>query len=101
MTDYISREVAVKIAEKYGLAEGSTLGHHSGIADCIALEISRVPAADVAPVRHGHWRRFADCGVTQCSVCDYSVEEYIEFRYCPNCGAKMDEEVNKTCSQET
>lgn len=93
MTDYISRETAVKIAKKYGLTVGSTIGRHSGIADCIAEEISHAPAADVAPVRHGYWRRFADCGVTQCSVCDYSVEEYIEFRYCPHCWTKMDGEV--------
>lgn len=55
MTDYISREMAIEIAEKYGLAAGPTLGHHSGITDCIASEISRVPASDVAPVVHGRW----------------------------------------------
>lgn len=46
----------------------------------------------VVRVRHGHWKRYEDCGVTRCSVCDYSVEEYIEFRYCPYCGSKMDED---------
>lgn len=49
----------------------------------------------VVRVRHGHWKRYEDCGVTRCSVCDYSVEEYIEFRYCPYCGSKMDESVDK------
>lgn len=48
--EYISRETAVKIAEKYGLANGSVLGRHTGLADCIASEISALPAADVAEV---------------------------------------------------
>ena len=47
---YISREAAVKIAEKYGLADGSVLGRHTGLADCIASEISDLPAADVVEV---------------------------------------------------
>ena len=48
--EYISREAAVKIAEKYGLANGSVLGRHTGLADCIASEISDLPAADVVEV---------------------------------------------------
>lgn len=50
--NYIKREDAVKIAEKYGLANGSVLGRHTGLADCIASEISGLPAADVAEVVH-------------------------------------------------
>ena len=61
MTDYIKRTDAVKIAEKYGLANGSVLGRHTGLADCIASEISGLPAADVAPVVRckdcQHWKR--------------------------------------------
>ena len=53
MTDYIKRTDAVKIAEKYGLANGSVLGRHTGLADCIARDISELPAADVAEVVHG------------------------------------------------
>lgn len=50
MTAYIKRTDAVKIAEKYGLANGSVLGRHTGLADCIASEISGLTAADVAEV---------------------------------------------------
>ena len=46
------------------------------------------------PVRHGEWRRYTECGVTRCSVCDWSIEECFSSNYCPNCGAKMDAEVN-------
>ena len=48
--EYIRREDAIKIAERYGLANGSVLGRHTGLADCIASEILSLPAADVAPV---------------------------------------------------
>ena len=41
------------------------------------------------PVRHGEWRRYTECGVTRCSVCDWSIEECFSSNYCPNCGAKM------------
>lgn len=51
MSDYISREAAVKIAQKYGLINGSVRGHHTGLADCIAIEIEGLPAADVEPVQ--------------------------------------------------
>ena len=50
MTEYIKRTDAVKIAEKYGISNGSVLGRHTGLADCIASEISGLPAADVAEV---------------------------------------------------
>lgn len=106
-SDYISREAAVKIAEKYGLANGSALGRHTGLADCIAIEIEGLPAADVEPVRRGNWNiRLADemtlC--LECSVCGRRVDnidlhylleagEYGEacrkYPYC-HCGAKMD-----------
>ncbi len=51
--EYIRRADAVKIAEKYGLANGSVLGRHTGLADCIASEISDLPAADVVEVVYG------------------------------------------------
>ena len=50
MAEYIEKAAAVKIAVRYGLACGSVLGRHSGLADCIAEEISQLPATDVAPV---------------------------------------------------
>ena len=94
MTDYIKRTDAVKIAEKYGLANGSVLGRHTGLADCIARDISELPAADVAPVRHGRWEWDTE-DIYRCSNCAEKshVKEVMghpEWDYCPNCGAKMD-----------
>ena len=96
--DYISRDAAVKIAEKYGLADGSVLGRHTGLADCIASEISGLPAADVAEVVHGRWYMLDNCANAglYCEACDRRVhhEEFaykkLKSKYCPHCGARMD-----------
>lgn len=104
MTDYIKRTDAVKIAEKYGLANGSALGQHTGLADCIASEILSLPAADVAPVLEGKWIvHYTTAGkpYTECASChtDFSFKTdkgtvaKLDMRgmlYCPHCGAKMD-----------
>ncbi len=94
--NYIKREDAVKIAEKYGLANGSVLGRHTGLADCIAREISDLPAADVAEVVHGRWIKddFLSDDVNnaeKCSQCGELIGWFGNLpNYCPNCGAKMD-----------
>ena len=36
------------------------------------------------------WIPHGDCGVTECSACKWSIEEYVEYNYCPSCGAKME-----------
>ena len=103
MTDYIRREDAVKIAEKYGLANGSVLGRHTGLAGCIASEISALPAADVAEVVHGQWEGEGDgyadgeivLDVWHCSQCGYCIDDGTDNpdclpKYCPGCGARMD-----------
>ena len=53
MSEYIEREAAEKVASKYGCTNGVVIGRHSGLADCIALEIAKLPAAEVVPVRMG------------------------------------------------
>ncbi len=94
MAEYIERESAEKIASQYGCTNGVTLGRHSGIADCIAYEISKIPAADVVPVRHGRWGEASDgdgivcpgCGTDFCTI----INETEKFDFCPKCGCKMD-----------
>ena len=54
--------------------------------------VNNVSAADVAPVVHGRW--VYGC---QCSVCGdrhgpYNSRHKPYYNFCPNCGAKMDEE---------
>ena len=57
------------------------------------IAIGKTQAADVAPVRHGKWLYgdYYDIGDV-CSECDWDSEmTHPSYRYCPNCGAKMDE----------
>lgn len=52
--------------------------------------IEGLPAADVAPVRHGRWTRI-DYHDARCSECGHKT--YYPDRislYCPECGARMD-----------
>ena len=89
--EYIEREALVERLKKEE-------------CDCEWLwTILDIPAADVAPVRHGRWKKgksyerptengfvhddryFCDCCGWGC-CCDTK----LDFRYCPNCGAKMD-----------
>ena len=60
--------------------------------------IDEIPAADVAPVRHGHWieqENWApDDYYYTCSACgeDYNtIDGTPDYNFCPHCGAKMDE----------
>lgn len=56
--------------------------------------ISIIPAADVAPVRHGRW--IEDHDYLKCLECgvmvkwDFTFFDIGDWNYCPNCGAKMD-----------
>ena len=91
MATYIPKETALKVVEKYGTTSGFALGRHTGLAICIASEIAEIPAADVAPVRHGRWLPFhstAAGDIQYCSACESGCTW--KPNYCPNCGAKMD-----------
>ena len=63
--------------------------------DNVFGEIKEIPAADVAPVVHGHWEQVDDTKC-RCSRCDIialiGLYPHGDKNYCPNCGAKMDEE---------
>lgn len=53
--------------------------------------ISIIPAAEVAPVRHGKWMPFhAEFAgdIQYCSVCEIGFSD--RTSYCPHCGAVMD-----------
>lgn len=53
-------------------------------------DIEKIPTADVAPVRHGHYREVGKRStIFVCSACD--IPYPYTTKYCPNCGAKMDE----------
>ena len=99
MAEYIPKEAALKVVEKYGTTNGFALGssfalgRHTGLAICIASEIAEIPAADVAPVVHGRWRYFHKQNIAVCTECSFERDLDTNFGRavnCPNCGAKMD-----------
>ena len=61
--------------------------------------IRSAPVADVEPVRHGKWLH-TDYALhwtakDECSECTYHAldrDDLSHYNYCPNCGARMDEE---------
>lgn len=65
------------------------------------VAIDNMPTVDAEPVRHGRWGKFEAFPLMPslngfpCSVCSLHVREKIGLYYCPNCGAKMDEEVQR------
>lgn len=84
--EYIDREALVERLKKEE-------------CDCEWLwTILDIPAADVLPVKHGHWIEEYDCGyiTPHCSECgetaltkEETSYDYVYSSYCPRCGAKM------------
>lgn len=66
--------------------------------------IAKQPTIDAEPVRHGKWDKGTDSHWHICEECGAEVDismgtgvwvegvELRELKYCPNCGARMDEE---------
>lgn len=77
MADYIDREAVLMKLMQDGCSAKNV---HA---------IMGIPAADVEPVRRGHWIEENGCQI--CSECGEE-HEWDEYRaaYCDVCGAKMD-----------
>ena len=95
MAEYIERESAIAWFMPYVHA-GESID-----ADVVISDIKGMKSADVAEVVHGEWLRSDDdwnsLTTIQCSLCseEWCFETYddvslLNYKYCPNCGAKMD-----------
>ena len=91
MAEYIEREEAMHIAFKSPF-----------FSDALMEEMKAIPAADVAPVRHGRWETI-DASTWRWSHDGAKPVHRVKYRhnecgrvvqrkepYCPNCGAIMD-----------
>lgn len=65
-------------------------------------DLKSIPSANVEPVRHGYWEfpifTNNDDGLdprVKCSECGSVEAAFARWKYCPNCGAKMDKEDNE------
>lgn len=79
--EYISRAEALEITTR-------TCGDYAAAF----AEIRKLPAADVAPVVHGWWKKVRKSRSTwECSVCGTKVGAFFAgcSQYCYCCGAQM------------
>lgn len=89
MADCISREAVM--ADLSAAAEKGGMGQI--IADTLMRYVKCQPAADVEPVRHGHWtvKKGSDgFPYFEHEECGKKYRLVGDLQYCPNCGAKMD-----------
>ena len=100
MAEYIEKKALMVALCKEIIGDGDYYNGKDDMQDQIRDMVSRFPAADVAPVRHGRWVLDEKRYVVYCSECSEPVSYYPNIRdvreenhYCPNCGAKMDLEV--------
>ncbi len=85
MCDFISRKDLLEIAEQQG---------HVTVNDILSSQ-----TIDTATVRHGRW----EDGCATCPICgedkftglDADIWADWKPKYCPNCGAKMDGELDE------
>ena len=91
MSEYIEREAALSLVQPDAPEDEKAVVTIATAKKLVRSIVRRTPAADVVPVVHGRWKCHGDCGVTECSACGWSIEEYVgDYAYCPNCGAKME-----------
>lgn len=52
--------------------------------------IEEAPTIDAVPVKHGMWIHNDEWWEFICTSCHRGIGNIKEYKYCPNCGARMD-----------
>lgn len=87
MAEYIEREDAIN-------AISIVHGELIEIGEVVDI-LDEIPAADVHPVKHGRWiLDNPQYLLSHCSECRCFNSIGYKWKYCPNCGARMDGEDN-------
>lgn len=84
MKEYIERAAVLKVLEEY----------YPGVDEQLHIvkDITSIPTADVAEVRHGRWI-FEPGKIPYCSECkEYSDDGDKGAAFCPWCGTRMNKE---------
>ena len=95
MAEYVTKEQVLDWFRPYGHMD-EPIPFETMVSD-----LRDMPAADVAPVRHGRWVSVPHKLARVCSVCNrdepykFADIDADVYDYCPNCGAKMDGELNE------
>ena len=90
MDEYIEREALMVALCKEIVGDGDYYNGKDDMQDQIRDMVSRFPAADVTPVRHGRWLPQVVLGqkAWDCSECKTLGSPH--WKWCPVCGCKMD-----------
>ena len=79
--------------------DGQQAGAWKVAHDCCISIVESVAAIKAEPVRHGRWKEWwpgislimtGEEMLYRCSACDAKYADIDGYKYCPNCGAKMD-----------
>ena len=90
MAEYIEKKALMVALCKEIIGDGDYYNGKDDMQDQIRDMVSRFPAEDVAPVRHGRWinHTMIDGHIhAECSECH---KVRIIDNFCPNCGCRMD-----------
>lgn len=96
MPRYIDAEVLKSRLEDF--SRWCKDGRKEGVDFVLDCPLPDIPTADVQEVRHGRWVNESHLMYgpisAQCSVCELFSGTWLRnapYKYCPHCGAKMDE----------
>ena len=90
MAEYVTKEQVIDWFRPYGHMD-DPIPFETMVSD-----LRGMPAANVAPVRHGRWVSVPHKLARVCSVCNrdepykFADIDADVYDYCPNCGSKMD-----------
>lgn len=98
MTRLIDADAVIKYIEEYWemVKRGKPSRGMTAVMQNIKTIVNSLPTVDA--VQHGKWinaneGRWNTCEVLKCSECgELDNRMYKTDKYCPNCGARMDEE---------
>ena len=88
---YVNYDKLLKERNRLGLDELSMIDK----VNAFNWFINNMPLADVVEVRHGKWEKVSEKYPRYvCTSCRHLYNNK-EYKYCPNCGAKMDGKESK------
>ena len=110
LIDELTQRCCNNCIKRMGTKNGKRkMAYEIGDAPCLACEVDDIkvelddaPTIDAVPVRHGKWDDKRVAFYRKCSECGATVKNNLpdvfldcdirDLHYCPNCGAKMEEE---------
>ena len=104
MAEYIDKEIALSLVQPDAPEDEKSTVTIATAKKLVRSIIYRAPIADVAPVVHGRWIGKPICGNDNCRCSECGSWHHIHAnlrgevmqKYCPNCGAKMDEPIDES-----